>query len=66
MRWSWYSITMLSFIIGLIFGVGLGMSISRSLNPQTAIIGNAGIIISIIGLVISVFDYTKGYPKRLC
>jgi hypothetical protein len=65
MRWSSSSITIISFIIGLIFGAGLGWSVSLSLNPQTGPIGNAGIIISIIGLTISIFDLYKRISQEI-
>jgi hypothetical protein len=49
MRWSWFSII-------TAFGVGfvLGWSISLSLNPQTAAVGNAGIILGAISTGVTV------------
>lgn len=52
-------------IIAFVVGLALGWSISLSINPQTAPIGNIGLSISIIALVISMFDLYKRLSQEI-
>jgi hypothetical protein len=60
MHWSW-SLIIIAFIVGL----ALGWSISLSINPQTAPIGNIGLSISIIALVIAMIDLYKRLSEEI-
>jgi hypothetical protein len=60
MHWSWFS-TIIAFAVG----VTLGWSIPLSINPQTAPIGIIGLFISIIALIINMFDLYKRLSQEI-
>jgi hypothetical protein len=61
MHWSSSLMVIISFIVGL----ALGWSIPLSTNPQAAPVGNIGLTISIIALVIGMIDLYKRLSQEI-
>lgn len=58
MRWFW-------IIVSFVLGLGLGLSVISSTSTQSASTGNAGLVISIVGLGVTVWNLYRMWSSEI-